>query len=150
MDDLLRDYPVIIDILIAWGEMDALQHVNNMVYFRYFESARVAYLEKIEFLALAETTGVGPILAATQCRYKVPLTYPDRIRVGARVDRMKEDRFFMKYAVVSGRHGKIAAEGTAEIVAYDYRNRVKALIPEAVATRIAEVENGSNLASSVQ
>jgi acyl-CoA thioester hydrolase len=142
MDDLLRDYPVVIDIPIAWGEMDALQHVNNIVYFRYFESVRVAYLEKIGFISIADTAGIGPILAATNCRYKFPLTYPDRIRVGARTDRVEEDRFFMKYAVVSGRHGKVAAEGEAEIVAYDYRNLVKAAIPEDVAARIAEVENG--------
>ena len=141
MEDLLSDYPVIIDIQIAWGEMDALHHVNNIVYFRYFESVRVAYLEKINFLGLTDTAGIGPILAATQCRYKVPLTYPERIQVGARADRVERDRFFMKYAVLSRKHRKIVAEGTAEIVAYDYKNLVKAVIPEAVATRIGEVEN---------
>ena len=141
MEELLRDYPVVIDIPIAWGEMDALQHVNNMVYFRYFESVRVAYLEKINFLALANTAGIGPILAATQCRYKIPLTYPDRIWVGARTDRMKKDRFFMKYTVISERHQKIAAEGEAEIVAYDYRSLTKVAIPDVVAARISEVEN---------
>jgi acyl-CoA thioester hydrolase len=139
-EDLLRDYPVVIDIPIAWGEMDALQHVNNMVYFRYFESVRVVYLEKIDFLGRDNTQGIGPILAATQCRYKIPLTYPDRIRVGARADRVENDRFFMKYAVVSEQRGKIAAEGEAEIVAYDYRNLVKAEMPKAVVDRIAEVE----------
>jgi len=142
MSDLLKDYPVVIEIPIAWGEMDALQHVNNIVYFRYFESVRVVYLTKIEFLAGAATAGIGPILAATRCRYKIPLTYPDRIRVGTRADRVEADRFFMKYAVVSERHGKIVAEGEAEIVAYDYRNLVKAAIPKAVAARIAEVEGG--------
>jgi acyl-CoA thioester hydrolase len=142
MEDLLRDYPVVIEIPIAWGEMDALGHVNNMVYFRYFESVRVAYLEKIAFIALTDTEGIGPILAATQCRYKIPLTHPDRIRVGARTDRVEKDRFFMKYAVVSRKHGKIAAVGEAEIVAYDYRNLTKSEIPEPVAARIAEVENG--------
>lgn len=140
MEDLLKDFPVVIEIPIAWGEMDALQHVNNMVYFRYFESARVVYLEKIDFLGLDSTAGIGPILAATRCRYKIPLTYPDRIRVGARAARVEVDRFFMKYIVVSDRHGKIAAEGEAEIVAYDYRKLVKAEIPEKVAARIAEVE----------
>lgn len=141
MEEFLTEFPVVIEIPIAWGEMDALQHVNNMVYFRYFESVRVAYLEKIDFITLAETDGIGPILAATQCRYKVPLTYPDTIRVGARAHRVEKDRFFMKYTVVSRKHGKIAAEGEAEIVAYDYRSLSKAEIPETVVNRIAEVEN---------
>lgn len=141
MDELLKDYPVVIDIPVAWGEMDALQHVNNIVYFRYFESVRVAYLEKIDFLAIGDTGDIGPILAETQCRYKIPLTHPDRIRVGGRASRVETDRFFMEYAVASQRHGKIAAVGAAEIVAYDYRNRVKAQIPKAIVARIREVEH---------
>jgi acyl-CoA thioester hydrolase len=36
MRELLAGYPVILDIPVAWGEMDALRHVNNIVYFRYF------------------------------------------------------------------------------------------------------------------
>jgi acyl-CoA thioester hydrolase len=120
--------------------MDALQHVNNIVYFRYFESVRVLYLEKINFLGLSETDSVGPILAETRCRYRIPLTYPDHVRVGGRVDRVEDDRFFMEYAVVSKNHDKKAAEGTAEIVAYDYRKLVKAAIPEMVVSRIAEIE----------
>lgn len=140
MEDLLEAYPVVIEIQVAWGEMDALGHVNNAVYFRYLESARVAYLEKIDFLGSVSETGIGPILAATQCRYKLPLTFPDRIRVGARVSHMEKDRFQMTYAVVSGRHGKVAALGEAEIVAYDYRKLVKALIPDAVAEKIVALE----------
>jgi len=64
MENLLRDYPVIIEIPLAWGEMDAFQHLNNVVYFRYFESARIAYFDAIEAMTVMETTGVGPILAA--------------------------------------------------------------------------------------
>ncbi len=140
MNDLLNEYPVFIDIQIAWGEMDALQHVNNMVYFRYFESVRVVYLEKIDFLATVNTSGVGPILASTRCRYKIPLTFPDLIRVGARADRMEKDRFFMKYAIASSKYQKIAALGEAEVVAFDYRNQVKTTLPEIVRVRISDLE----------
>ena len=37
----LENYPVVIEIPVAWGDMDAFQHVNNVAYFRYFESARI-------------------------------------------------------------------------------------------------------------
>ena len=40
--DPLAGYPVRIEVPVAWGEMDAFGHVNNVVYFRYFESARIA------------------------------------------------------------------------------------------------------------
>jgi acyl-CoA thioester hydrolase len=46
MQDLLAEYPLVIEIPVAWGEMDAFQHVNNIVYLRYAESARIAYLER--------------------------------------------------------------------------------------------------------
>ena len=44
---IFDDYKIKVDIPVAWGDMDILQHVNSSVYFRYFECARVAYLEKI-------------------------------------------------------------------------------------------------------
>jgi acyl-CoA thioester hydrolase len=48
MKELISTYPVIIEIPLAWGDMDAFQHVNNVVYFKHFESARIAYFEKID------------------------------------------------------------------------------------------------------
>ena len=44
----LYDYPIVVEIPVAWGEMDYFHHVNNTVYFRYFESARVKYVEAIK------------------------------------------------------------------------------------------------------
>ena len=74
-------------------------HVNNIVYFRYFESARLAYFERVGFLDEMKRSGVGPILATTQCRFRKPLTYPDRIRVGATVKNLREDHFTMLYCI---------------------------------------------------
>ncbi len=142
MNELLRDYPVTIEINVAWGDMDAFQHVNNKVYFKYFESVRIAYLERIESLDVMEKTGIGPILASTQCRFKIPLTYPDTVTVGARVDAMGEDRFSMKYAVLSHKFEKIAAEGEGVLVSYDYRNNRKAAILDEIRSRIIELEKG--------
>jgi len=59
---LLRDYPIVMDIPVAWGEMDSLQHVNNIVYFRYFESVRMAFFDRIEFWPSINESGIGPIL----------------------------------------------------------------------------------------
>ena len=61
----LANFPVTIQVPVAWGEMDAFGHVNNIVYFRYFESARIAYFEKIEFIKFKDNIGVGPILSKT-------------------------------------------------------------------------------------
>jgi acyl-CoA thioester hydrolase len=140
MKEFTADYPVIIEVPIAWGEMDAFQHVNNIVYFRYFESARISYFNKIGFFEVMNKTGIGPILAATQCRFKIPLTYPDNVSVGARVDTIEKDRFIMKYAVISHKFEKIAALGEGAMVTFNYQKNEKALVPAEIRQRIIELE----------
>ncbi len=141
MDDLLADYPVRIEVPVAWGDMDAFAHVNNLVYFRWFESARIAYFDRVEALAIKEETGIGPILASTSCRFKIPLTYPDTIIAGASVqaETLGDDRFIMRYEVASRQHGRIAALGTGEIVTFDYGRGKKAPVPETLRQRILDL-----------
>jgi len=139
-DQLLAGYPVVIEVPVAWGEMDSFQHVNNIVYFRYFESARILYSEKLGLHKLKDDTGIGPILGSTSCKYKLPITYPDTVSVGARIIDVLEDRFSMKYVVVSHRHNRIAAEGDGVVVMYNYHEGKKAAIPEEIRRRIAELE----------
>ena len=143
MDELLRDFPVRIQIPVAWGEMDAFQHVNNVAYFRYFESARMAYFSRLDLLAFMERTGIGPILKSTQCTFKIPLAYPDTVSVGARVPQMHPDRFVMHYRVVSHRHQSIAAEGEGILVTFDYRNNHKVDMPQELRRAIDDVEYGT-------
>lgn len=140
MNDLLGDYPVVVEFPLAWGEMDAFGHVNNVYYFRYFENARIAYAARIMLHEHKDETGIGPIMASTQCRFRLPLTYPDTLSVGAKVTDLQEDRFTMKYAVVSRRHQKVAADGEAVIVMYDYRGNAKTAVPDAIRRRILEIE----------
>ncbi|MBR9990136.1 MAG: acyl-CoA thioesterase [Gemmatimonadetes bacterium] len=135
----LAAFPIITTVPVAWGEMDAFGHVNNIVYFRYFESARFAYLEAIGFRG-DTPDGIGPILASTQCRFRLPLTYPDTVHIGARTIETGDDRFTMEYRIISDAHGDTAAEGGGVIVAYDYRNVRKAALPEEVRARIRDVE----------
>ncbi len=140
MEEFLTGYPVVIQLLVAWGDMDAMQHVNNTVYFRYFESGRIAYFEQLELMDRIKETGIGPILASASCRFKFPLTYPDTISVGVRVTDMGEDRFTMAFRVVSHRHQRVAAEGDGLIVTYDYQAGRKAPIPAEVRARIQALE----------
>lgn len=140
MKELISTYPVLIEIPIAWGDMDAFQHVNNTVYFKHFESARISYFEKINFLEVMNKTGIGPILASTQCRFKMPLTYPDVVTVGAKVDTIEKDRFTMKYVAISNKFKKVAALGEGLLVTFDYQNNKKALIPDEIRDKIIDLE----------
>lgn len=140
-DDPLVAFPIVIELPVAWGDMDAFGHLNNTVYFRYFESARIAYLDAIGFRGDASHSGVGPILASTHCRFRRALIYPDRVRVGARVSQLADDRFTMEYRIVSeSAPDAVTAEGGAVVVAFDYGPRRKATLPPAVRARILALD----------
>ena len=141
MENLLEAFPIVLQIPVAWGEMDSLQHVNNTVYFRYFESARMAYFNRIGMWKYMEETGTGPILASTECRFRIPLTFPDTVSVGTRIPKIEEDRFLMEYRVVSHRFQKVAAEGEGIVVSYDYRSKKKVPLPEELKRRILDLES---------
>ncbi|MFU8821484.1 MAG: acyl-CoA thioesterase [Gammaproteobacteria bacterium] len=140
-DDPLAGFPVKVDIPVAWGEMDAFGHVNNVVYFRYFESARIAYFAAVGYMDLMRATGVGPILAATECRFRLPLEYPDTVTVGARVAEIEEDAFLMRYFAVSRAHGRVAAEGSGRIVSYDYEQKRRAPLQAILRERLEHLES---------
>jgi acyl-CoA thioester hydrolase len=141
MSELLKEFPLVIDIVVAWGDMDAMQHVNNTKYFLYFESARIAYYEKLNVWQMMKSTGIGPILASTECKFKIPLTYPDTVSVGARVQNIEEDRFLMEYCLVSHRFGKIAAQGSGLTVTFNYAEQKKVPVPKELRESILQFES---------
>jgi len=138
--DLLADYPVVLTIPVQWGELDAYGHVNNTVLFRYFESARVAYLDRCGFLESYDKDRIGAILHSTDCRFRRPLLHPDTIQVGTRAVTVDSDRFTMAYMVVSLSHEDVVAEGSGIVVSFDYEARQKADLPDSVRKGIASLE----------
>ena len=125
---------------VVWGEMGSYRHVNNAVYFRYFESARLEYFRRLDWFAFERETGIGPILAATQARYRKPLTYPDTISVTARVTSVAEDRFTIEHRIVSHELRAVATEGQGTVVTFHYAQGMKVPVPAELRRRIAELE----------
>jgi acyl-CoA thioester hydrolase len=142
---LLSTYPVVVELPVFWGDMDYFRHVNNIVFFRYFESARIEYLERIGFRQEMEHGGVGPILHSTQARFRRPLEWPDFVLVGARTTEVSEERFTQEYRLVSRTHGEIAAEGGGVLVAYDYAAARKVPLPDAVREAIHRLESSVSI-----
>jgi acyl-CoA thioester hydrolase len=140
--NLLTGFPVVIELPVVWGEMDSYGHVNNVVYIRYLESARVEYLRRLDWVNLQNATGIGPILASISCRFRKPLFYPDTIQVGARITSVGADRFTIDHRIVSRALGSVAAEGQGMVVSFDYKKQTKAPLPEEIRQRIAEIERG--------
>jgi len=140
MDKLLSDYSFVINMNVEWGDMDALQHVNNVEYFKYFQKARIAYFEQNNSDNLFSETRISTILASTQCKFIYPLSYPDTISIGARVDLIAGEYFTMKYAVVSHEHQRLVAIGDAKVVMFDYVKNKKASVPNKIKKRIIDFE----------
>lgn len=141
MTNLLDGFPVVTEIPVAWGEMDALQHVNNVTYFRYFETARIDYFKHINMMENIAITQIGPVVSETSCRYKIPVTFPDTLLVGSKITDLQDDRFTMKYQIVSKKMNKVTTLGSATVVMFDFKTNQKAnLSPEILAT-IQQLEN---------
>jgi acyl-CoA thioester hydrolase len=130
-NDFLQKFPHPITLQVQWGEMDAAQHVNNTVYLRYFEIARIEYLHSLGLIGPSPEQPVGFVVAEVSCRYKVPLTYPDDIVVGAYIlpETRTETSIELYQMVYSQKLQRIAAEGRARLVSYDYDLLRKAPLP---------------------
>jgi acyl-CoA thioester hydrolase len=140
-DDGLGLWPVKLEVPVAWGDMDAFQHVNNTVYLRWFETARIAYFEKTGMLERMKREQVGPILGRATIDFRIPVTYPDTIQVESTVVKLGRTSFVMGYRVRSHESADvIAAEGDGVIVMYDYRTAKKIEIDDVLRKRIMELE----------
>lgn len=123
--------------------MDAYGHLNNTVFFRYFETARMAYLMRCGFTESHAQNQVGAILHSTSCRFRLPIVFPDTLLVGARATLVEQDRFTMEYRIVSRKQNAIAADGSGIIVSFDYAAQSKTSIPTQVYDAIERIEAGS-------
>jgi acyl-CoA thioester hydrolase len=121
MTEALGRYPVSISIPVAWGEMDAFQHVNNVTYARWLESGRIAYFERLGLLERMRTEGVGPILARLGIEYRRPVTFPDTVRVETTVKRIGNSSLMMASRIRSDVLGVEVASDEEVIVLFDYR-----------------------------
>ena len=128
--DQLKDYTCIIQIPVQWGDMDAYQHVNNIRYLRWIESARVRYFEEYMNNEPIEKADVGPILAWQDAKYIFPMTYPDTAHIGYRVTEILEDRLICDARIYSERHNRLAIISHNVIMPYSLSKLAKAPIPK--------------------
>ncbi len=127
----------LLEIPVAWGDMDAFGHVNNTVYLRWFESARIAFFARVDVLQRDVTSMVqGPILAHTSCTFELPVTFPDTVDVACSIERIGTKSFTMRYEVHSRGHERRAASGDGVIVWYDYTKNTTAPLPAELRARL--------------
>ena len=113
--DELSHYPIIHHQPIHWGEMDAFNHLNNVVYYRYAESARIGYLQALGMFDGSMVT----VLAQSSCQYLRPVTYPDTLLLGVRCQRLGNTSIVIEYSYYSCAQEVIVATAEAVIVRLD-------------------------------
>lgn len=143
VQNLSKQYPIVISQSVVWGDMDAYGHVNNTKYFRYFEDVRIAYLDAVGVTELKNQSNIGPIVAKTECNYLLPLTFPDNIEIATNVILLSEKKFKMNYVVYSHEFERVAAKGSALIVFYDYNQNKSCNIPAKIVDAIENLEAGN-------
>jgi acyl-CoA thioester hydrolase len=117
--------------------MDALGHVNNARFLRWFESARIVMFERIG-VRTSGTIGVGPILATTTCDFLVPVVFPATVEVGVRVSKIGETSLTMEYEVRDAdAKDRLYARGSSVAVMVEYPSMRKVRVPDDVRAAVA-------------
>ncbi|MEZ4270839.1 MAG: thioesterase family protein [Myxococcota bacterium] len=141
-DDRLAHWPVTLGIPVAWGDMDSLGHVNNTIYLRWFESARIIYFDKIGIAQSMAAKNVGPILAQQDINYRLPVRHPDTVNVDVTVSRVGTTSFVMGFRIRSVGLDKLVADGQGVIVMVNYASGQKVPLGDDLKQRILDLEAG--------
>ncbi len=136
----LAAHPVVVQLPIQWGDQDAFGHVNGVVYFRWFETARVEYLDRGELGQLMSRQGQGPILAAIKCDYRRQLKHPDTILVSATISQIGNTSLKMQHLIYSQSQQAVAATGESTVVLFDYTGQRPVRVPDHIRQQIERLE----------
>lgn len=132
--------------------------MNNVVYVRYAESSRIAFIDQVLrphistdlFDSFLKGIKMGPILKSITMNYKAPVVFPDTILMASRVpaEHIQLDRFKQEFIAVSHEQERIVAQGEATIVSFDYEHLTKAPLPDQVKDILIRVDAQMRLGES--
>ncbi|WP_067865602.1 acyl-CoA thioesterase [Neptuniibacter marinus] len=118
-------------IPVRWGDMDAYGHVNNAMYMRYLEEARVQLLDNMN--VELDPNGLAPVVIDIGCSFIRPVVYPDQLRIDCYISDPGRSSFMTYYKVFSQHDDKaIVSHGHAKVVWIDHRIEKSVPLPDAV------------------
>jgi acyl-CoA thioester hydrolase len=120
-------------IVLRWGDMDAMGHVNNTVYFRFMEQARIGWFEGLVPRGEA-WQGTGIVIANASCNFRRPLNYPGTVEVKVSVAPPGGSSVATFYELMLD--GELYADGAALVVFVDMARQKPMRIPEAIRLRL--------------
>ena len=113
---------------IRFADIDAMGHVNNAVYFSYFEQARMAYFKE-RVARIWDWNEDGVIVARIEIDYVFPVFLNDRMIIRLWVEHVGSKSFTVCYRVVVGE--RLCATGKSVLVCFNHKNKATQLLPEA-------------------
>ena len=140
MKAALAGFPLVIVQPVQWGEQDPLGHVNHVTYFRWYETARIAYFLKVGLMDMHKNERIGPILASVANDYRSQITYPDTVHIGVRVARIGRSSMDMEHKIFSQNDHALAAEGKSTLVVFDYQANKSHPVPARIRHAIENLE----------
>jgi acyl-CoA thioester hydrolase len=126
---------------VRWGDMDAMGHVNNTVYFVYLESARVELLHQIGARRAQRTDAQGPALVTTTCDFKRQVVYPATLDVGLRVERIGARSFEIHYGLFLHGADDLVAAARSVNAWIDYTTQRAIALPDDLRAALAEYQS---------
>ncbi len=84
-----------VDLPVRWGDLDAFNHVNNTVFLRYVEEARIQFFDALGDEWLSER--IGPVIVNINCNFRREIKYPATVRVSTRGHAASEKRLVMTH-----------------------------------------------------
>ncbi|WP_050468341.1 acyl-CoA thioesterase [Herbaspirillum chlorophenolicum] len=116
---------------IRWGDMDALGHVNNTIYFRFMEQCRIEWLDEV--CGTMAVAGQGPVIVNAHCNFRRQMKYPASITVEMGVGQMGRTSVETTYIIRDASKPEIIyADGAAKIVWVDFEKEKSTALPDSL------------------
>jgi acyl-CoA thioester hydrolase len=122
---------------IRWGDMDAMGHVNNTVYFRYMEQARISWFEGL-IPEGGAWTSTGIVIVNATCNYRRPITYPGTVEIRVYAGAPGGSSVSTYYELRVDEDPVPYADGAAVMVFVDMQAQRPLRIPDAIRQRLLE------------
>ncbi len=124
---------------VRFGDLDAMRHLNNVVFLRYFETARIAFIRDLfpkHDPAHPESAKTGLIFAECHINYRSPVHFDEDVAVRCSVGEIRRSAFQVAFRMTVGErlaaegYGWLVADGYGWLVAFDYETQRSSQLPE--------------------
>ncbi|KQT49211.1 thioesterase [Methylobacterium sp. Leaf456] len=122
-------YPRLVPLATRWGDNDVYGHVNNVVYYAFFDTAVNGILVESGVLDIASGPVIG-LVVETGCRYFAPVAFPDALVAGVRVAHLGRSSVRYEVAIFAPHSDEAAAQGHFVHVYVDRTTRRPVALPE--------------------